>query len=58
MKFKNFILDPFQVDAVKSVNKGNSVVVSAATGTGKTLIADYIIDKFLKKINGLFIPHQ
>ena len=49
MKFKNFILDPFQVDAVKSVDKGNSVVVSAATGTGKTLIADYIIDKFLKK---------
>ena len=49
MKFKNFVLDPFQVDAVKSIDKGNSVVVSAATGTGKTLIADYIIDKYLKK---------
>ncbi|MBN2368471.1 DEAD/DEAH box helicase [Candidatus Woesearchaeota archaeon] len=49
MKFKNFILDPFQVESVESIEKGHSVVVSAATGTGKTLIADYIIDKYLKK---------
>jgi superfamily II RNA helicase len=48
MKFKNFILDQFQVDAISSVDSGNSVIVSAATGTGKTLIADYIIDKYLK----------
>ncbi|MCM2325942.1 MAG: DEAD/DEAH box helicase [Candidatus Woesearchaeota archaeon] len=48
MQFKNFVLDPFQEDAVRSIDKGNSVVVSAATGTGKTLIADYIIDKYLK----------
>ncbi|MFT4343887.1 MAG: DEAD/DEAH box helicase [Candidatus Woesearchaeota archaeon] len=44
--FKNFVLDPFQVEAVKSIEKNNSVVVSAATGTGKTLIADYAIHKF------------
>ncbi len=49
MQFKNFILDPFQVEAVNSVEKNNSVVVSAATGTGKTLIADYIIDKYLNE---------
>ncbi len=49
MQFKNFTLDPFQVDAVNSVEKNHSVVVSAATGTGKTLIADYIIDKYLKE---------
>lgn len=49
MKFKNFILDKFQEDAVKSVDKGNSVIVTAGTGTGKTLIADYIIDKYLDK---------
>ncbi len=49
MQFKNFTLDPFQVEAVNSVEKNNSVVVSAATGTGKTLIADYIIDKYLKE---------
>jgi superfamily II RNA helicase len=49
MKFKTFTLDPFQEDSVKSIESGNSVVVSAATGTGKTLIADYIIDKYLKE---------
>ena len=49
MKFKSFILDKFQENAIKCIDKGNSVVVSAATGTGKTLIADYIIDKYLKK---------
>ncbi len=48
MKFRNFILDDFQVKAIKSIDKGNSVVVSAPTGTGKTLIADYLIDKYIK----------
>lgn len=50
VKFKEFILDPFQVDAVQAIEKHNSVVVSAATGTGKTLIADYAINKF-KNLN-------
>lgn len=44
MKFKNFTLDPFQEDAIKAIEKGDSVVVSAPTGSGKTLVADYIID--------------
>lgn len=48
IKYKEFILDKFQVDAIHSVEKHNSVIVSAATGTGKTLIADYAIDKFIK----------
>jgi superfamily II RNA helicase len=50
IKYKEFILDPFQIDSVKSIEKNNSVVVSAATGTGKTLIADYAINKF-KNLN-------
>lgn len=49
MNFKNFILDPFQVDSINAIENNHSVVVSAATGTGKTLIADYIIDKYLKE---------
>ncbi|MFT4310376.1 MAG: DEAD/DEAH box helicase [Candidatus Woesearchaeota archaeon] len=44
MEYNGFTLDAFQKDAISSINKGNSVVVSAATGTGKTLIADYVID--------------
>src|SRR3989337_1699982 len=48
MQYKNYQLDKFQEDAIASINKNHSVVVSAATGTGKTLIADYIIDKCVK----------
>ena len=49
MEFGGFTLDDFQVKAVEAVERNESVVVSAATGTGKTLIADYVIDKFLKE---------
>jgi superfamily II RNA helicase len=47
MQFKNFTLDQFQIDAIDSIEKNHSVIVSAATGTGKTLIADYVITKYL-----------
>ena len=47
MQYKNFILDDFQVKSIESIEQNHSVVVSAATGTGKTLIADYIINKFI-----------
>lgn len=49
MQFKEFTLDQFQEDAVNAIERHESVVVSAATGTGKTLIADYAIDKFIKQ---------
>ncbi len=45
MKFKNFELDPFQEEAINAIENRQSVVVSAPTGSGKTLIADYIIHK-------------
>ncbi len=48
MHYKNLTLDKFQVDAIAAIEKNNSVVVSAPTGSGKTLIADYIIDRDLK----------
>ncbi|MFT4311165.1 MAG: DEAD/DEAH box helicase [Candidatus Woesearchaeota archaeon] len=49
MKFNGLKLDKFQEDAIKHIEENKSVVVSAATGTGKTLIADYVIDKYLKE---------
>ena len=45
MQYKTFILDPFQEDAIKAIENNFSVVVSAPTGSGKTLIADFIIEK-------------
>src|SRR3990167_4731082 len=45
MKFKNFTLDQFQEQAIQAIENNESVVVSAPTGSGKTLIADYIIHK-------------
>ena len=49
MEYKGLTLDKFQVDAIDSIDKNHSVVVSAPTGSGKTLIADYIIDKYIDK---------
>ena len=45
MKFKDFTLDQFQEEAIASIENNNSVVVSAPTGSGKTVIAEYIIHK-------------
>jgi superfamily II RNA helicase len=54
MQFRNLELDRFQVEAIEHINNGASVVVSAATGTGKTVIADYIIDKSFKEGKKVF----
>jgi superfamily II RNA helicase len=51
IKFKGFILDDFQIKAIKAIDSGDSCVVSASTGTGKTLIAEYIISKHLPEGN-------
>ena len=47
MEYKGLVLDKFQVDAISSIENNHSVVVSAPTGSGKTLIADYIINKYI-----------
>ncbi len=38
-----FSLDKFQLQAIDALNQGHSVVVSAPTGSGKTLIGEYAI---------------
>ncbi len=41
--FRNYVLDDFQKEAIDYLMDGHSVLVSAPTGVGKTLIADYLI---------------
>jgi len=40
-------LDRFQVEAIQSLKEGHSVLVAAPTGTGKTLIAEKVVEKVL-----------
>jgi superfamily II RNA helicase len=47
MEFRGLQLDPFQVEAIEHIQQNRSVLVSAPTGTGKTIIADYIVDQAL-----------
>ena len=49
MQYKGLELDKFQEDAIIAIEQNKSVVVSAPTGSGKTLIADYIIDRDFRK---------
>lgn len=44
-----FELDTFQKQAIDSINNGNNVLVTAHTGSGKTVIAEYAIDFNLRK---------
>jgi len=43
------IYDPFQEKAINYIKEGSSVIVSAPTGAGKTVIAEYIINDCLAK---------
>ncbi len=40
---QKFDLDPFQLEACASIEAGNSVLVAAPTGAGKTIIAEFAI---------------
>lgn len=43
-----FELDPFQIQAIAELDAGRSVLVSAPTGTGKTVIADHMVAEALE----------
>ena len=46
-----FVLDKFQQDAVKSLYQNLNVLVVAPTGSGKTLIAEKAVEKYLSLIH-------
>lgn len=47
--FRSYTLDDFQYQAIVELLNGRSVLVSAPTGVGKTLIADYLIEAAIAK---------
>ncbi|NLJ81160.1 MAG: DEAD/DEAH box helicase [Firmicutes bacterium] len=47
--YRGFTLDPFQQEAVNFINQNQSVLVAAPTGVGKTLIADYVLEKIFNE---------
>jgi len=48
MIYKEYTLDGFQEEAIKSIEQNHSVIVAAPTGSGKTLIAEYAIEKHIE----------
>lgn len=50
---ENFQLDPFQTKAIALAKEGNSVIVNAPTGSGKTLIAQELIRSCIDKKEGV-----
>jgi len=49
LEYRGLKLDPFQSEAIMQLEMGNSVLISAPTGVGKTLVADYLIEKVFKE---------
>lgn len=45
--FRGLALDRFQIAAIAALEAGNSVLVCAPTGTGKTVIADWAVERAL-----------
>ncbi|HEY3226859.1 MAG TPA: DEAD/DEAH box helicase, partial [Planctomycetota bacterium] len=45
MDYRGITLDPFQEKAIGHINRGASVLVAAPTGAGKTLVAEYAVEK-------------
>ncbi|MFN7144587.1 MAG: DEAD/DEAH box helicase [Myxococcota bacterium] len=49
MEHRGLTLDPFQQAAIEALEAGQPVLVCAPTGTGKTIIADFVVDRALNR---------
>ena len=48
MLYKGLQLDPFQEEAIHAIDRNHSVLVTAPTGAGKTVLAEYAIEKCIE----------
>ncbi len=48
MRYKGLQLDPFQEEAIHAIDRNHSVLVTAPTGAGKTVLAEYAIEKCIE----------
>ncbi len=48
LMYRGLQLDGFQRQAIEYLQSGQSVLVAAPTGTGKTLVADWIVEEAMK----------
>lgn len=49
MQYRGLTLDPFQAEAITALREGQSVLVCAPTGTGKTIVADAVVEQALNE---------
>ena len=49
MFYKGFHLDRFQEEAIEAIDSDTSVIVTAPTGAGKTVIAEYAVEKCIQE---------
>lgn len=49
MRLHTFPYDPFQQRAIEAIDRETSLFVSAPTGSGKTALADYVIERSLAR---------
>jgi superfamily II RNA helicase len=49
MEYRGFTLDRFQAEAIEALQQGHSVLVCAPTGTGKTVVADWMVEEVLSQ---------
>jgi superfamily II RNA helicase len=52
--YRGFRLHPFQQRALDAIRRGSSVLVAAPTGAGKTLVADFAIERALAEGKRIF----
>ena len=48
MLYKGLQLDPFQEEAIHAIDRNHSVLVTAPTGAGKTVLAEYAIERCME----------